>query len=388
MLFADIIGQEKIKKKLIRTVQENRISHAWLFFGPEGCGSLPLSLAYARYITCLNRNEDDSCGTCSSCRKFDRFIHPDLHFTFPINTSKRSERDNVTCEDFFPEWRDFLVRNPYGSLAQWYDHIDLDNKQGIIGNEESKRLTGKLIYKSFESDFKISIIWYPERMNDQAANRLLKLIEEPPPMTVLILAGENPDLLLPTIRSRCVNLKIPAPSAEALSDALMVRHGADRQMAERLTRITMGNYSKCLKILADNECNRFNLEKFIELMRQCYLNKSGSILKVVEDLTQLNREKQKSFLEYSLGLVRESLATHFGQPDIQYTTQDEQQFLVRFHPFINEHNAGMISDEFNKAILDIERNANGRIVLFDLALKLSSLLTSAEKNEVTGRFRI
>jgi DNA polymerase-3 subunit delta' len=374
MFFRDIIGQEALKARLIQTVRENRVSHAWLFFGPEGAGVLPMVLAFAGYILCTGRNENDACGSCVSCNKVGKFIHPDLHFVFPVNKTRSLEKDNVTSDDFIAEWRTFLLKNPYGRLTQWYDFIDLENKQGVINTEESKRLAGKLNLKSFESDYKVVIIWQPEKMNDQASNKLLKLLEEPPPLTIFLLVSEIPDQLLATVRSRCIPVKIPRISDSDLSEAIVNKHIIQKDKATDIVRLASGNYLKALELISETEDIKYNFIKFRDLMRSCFKTNIPELVKQAEELSVLTREKQKSFLEYGLRTLRESLALHFNTPGIVYITDEEQQFTPNFAPFINGNNVVPFMDELNNAIRDIERNANGRIVFLDLALKLAALL--------------
>lgn len=374
MYFRDIIGQEALKKKLLQTVSENRVSHAWLFFGPEGAGALPIALAFSRYILCTAKNADDACGTCPSCNKVNKYIHPDLHFVYPVNKTRNMDRDAVTSEDFIIDWRNFLLRNPYGRLTQWYDFIDLENKQGMINTEESKKLTAKLFLKSFESDFKVVIIWQPEKMNDQASNKLLKLIEEPPAMTIFMLVTENPEQLLGTVRSRCIPVKIPRITDPALSEALKNKHGVANEKIADLVRLSDGSYLKAQELIADTDELDYNFIKFRDLMRGCFKGSIPEMMKITDEISALTREKQKSFLEYGLRTVRESVVLHFDTPGIVFITEGEKEFTPNFAPFVNGKNVIAFSNELNKAIADIERNGNSRIVLLDMALKISELL--------------
>lgn len=374
MFFSEIIGQELLKSRLVQTVKENRVSHAWLFFGPEGTGALPLALAFAGYILCTGRGEEDSCGVCAGCNKSHKFIHPDLHFVYPVNKTRSSEKENVVSDDFVAEWRSFLAENPYGGLTQWFDWLDLENKQGIINTEESRRLAGKLGLKAFESDYKIVIIWHPEKMNDQASNKLLKLLEEPPPWTIFLLVSENPDLLLTTVRSRCVPVKVPRIKESTLVETLIRKHHLESGRAAETGRLAAGNYQKALELITDSDDTPYNFNQFRELMRSCFKKSIPELINLSDALASLTREKQKSFLEYGLGVLRESTALHFNRPEIVFIPDEEQDFMPKFAPFINGSNLAALTQELNKAIQDIERNANGRIVFLDLALKLSSLI--------------
>jgi DNA polymerase-3 subunit delta' len=374
MFFRDIIGQETLKTRLIQTVQENRVSHAWLFFGPEGSGALPLALAFAGYILCTNRTPHDACGCCAGCNKVSKYIHPDLHFVFPVNKTRILDKDSVTSDDFITNWRNFLLKNPYGRITQWYDFIDMENKQGVINTEESKRLAAKLFLKSYESDYKVVIIWHPEKMNDQAANKLLKLLEEPPALTIFILVSENPDQLLTTVRSRCISVKVPRISDNDISAHLMNSLQVPEEQAREIARLASGNYLKALELSTAGEEFTYHFEKFRDLMRICYKGSIPEMIRMTEELSALTREKQKAFLEYGLGIIRESLALHFQSADIVFMSAEEKTFTPNFAPFVHGRNVVTITDELNKAIADIERNANGRIVFLDLALKLSVLI--------------
>ena len=379
MRFHEVIGQESLKKKLAAVVEAGRIGHAWLFFGPEGSGKLALALAFARYVSCLERIGQDSCGVCSSCKKYARFIHPDLHFSFPVNKTKTVSRDHFTCEDFLAAWRGFLGTTPYGGLMDWYDMIDLDNAQGIINTDESRRIASLMAYKSYESDYKISIIWQADRMNAQAANKLLKLIEEPPPLTLFILVTENPDQILPTVRSRCIQVKIPRIRDDELMESLMRQHSLDERAAASVARMAAGNYRKAQMLMQDPDEQKTRFMKFRDLMRACYMNSIPEMAKNAEELASQNRERQKSFLEYGLSMIRENLALHYQQHEIVYLPEEELEFAMKFAPFVTGDNVLLLQEELTKACTDIERNANGRIVFLDLALKIADLLKKSEK---------
>jgi DNA polymerase III subunit delta' len=374
MFFRDIIGQEALKSRLINTVKENRVSHAWLFFGAEGTGTLPIALAFAGYILCTGRNDTDACGTCISCNKVGKYIHPDLHFVYPVNKTKSVDKESITSDDFLTDWRKFLLENPYGRLTQWYDFIDLENKQGVINTDESKRLAGKLFLKSFESDYKVVIIWHPEKMNDQASNKLLKLLEEPPAMTIFMLVSENPEQLLATVRSRCIPVKVQGIKDQDLSEALIHKHDVSKEKAADIVRLASGNYLRATELIAKSEDIQFNFLKFRDLMRSCFKGSIPELAKHADELATLNREKQKLFLEYCLRLIRESLILHYNDLGLVFLAHDEETFTPNFAPFIHGNNVVAFSEELNRAIQDIERNGNGRIIFLDLVLRMSTLI--------------
>jgi DNA polymerase III subunit delta' len=373
VFFSEIIGQSDLKKRLILSVKDRRISHAQLFFGPEGAGALPLAIAYAQYISCTGEKDGDSCGKCPSCLKYSKLVHPDLHFLFPVNNTA-SKKDDSRCDDFLPEWRAFVLQDPYARLNDWYLYIDLENKQGIIKEKESDAIAKKLFYKSFESDFKIAVIWMAEKMHEAASNKLLKLLEEPPEMTVFLLITENPEILLTTIRSRCFPVRIPLISGDDMRQALQSRNQLDALQAGTIARLAMGNYARATELLREKEEDGFQLNAFREFMLAGYQDDIEKGLKLVESLSSLTREKQKAFLDYALRIIRENAVKQFHDDNLNYMNRREEEFSVKFSKFIRGDNMAQLAEEFNKATYDIERNGNSRIVLFDLMLKAGKLL--------------
>ncbi len=345
MLFKEVIGQNKVIGQLTDAVKKGRIGHSQLFLGPDGSGTLALAIAFARYLSCTQKEGDDSCNTCASCLKYRKLIHPDLHFVFPVNKTKTKEKDNPVSDDFIAAWREAVLKNPYLSLNQWYDIIGIENKQGLINVYESKAVLNKLSLKSFESEYKIMIIWHPEKMHPYAANKLLKIIEEPPDKTIFLAATDSTDQILPTVLSRFQIVKVSK----------------------------INNNDLAANINAGEEYDN-NLERFILMMRHCYSRNIPEILKWVDDIAGTGRERQKDFLDYSLSLIRKNFLLSLNQPEKVYLTEKESEFSGRFHPFINMANAHQIADEINKAYNDIERNAFGRIVFLDLVLKIIKLI--------------
>ena len=373
MLFKDIIGQENIKQKLIQTVKEERISHAQLFLGPEGSGNLALAIAYAQYISCENRGEHDSCGTCASCKKYQKLIHPDLHFVFPVASTKSSNQKPVS-DDFIKEWRQGILNNPYIKLNQWFSIIGVENKQGSIYSQESGQIIKKMNLKTFESEYKIMIIWMPEKMNISAANKLLKMIEEPPAKTVFLLVSENAGRIIQTIHSRTQLIKIPKIDDENLSNAIKNKFNLDDNRVSDIVRLSNGNYAKAVDVINSNEENQHNFNYFITLTRLCYKADVLETVKLVNEVSKIGREKQKNFLSYSLRLMRENFILNKNKPEITYLTNDENNFSEKFNVFVNERNIMQITKEFNQAFLHIERNGNSKIIFLDLSLKLIKLL--------------
>jgi DNA polymerase-3 subunit delta' len=376
MLFSDIIGHENIKKSLAGTIKNDRAGHAYLFFGPEGSGKLPMAIAFATYLLCTSRNDHDACNSCAGCNKSKKLIHPDLHFSFPVNKTRKKDKDHQTSDDFMDDWRAFILSNPYGTIDEWYDFIELENKQGIIGIDESRLILTRLGFKPFESDSKAVIIWEADKMNGPAANTLLKIIEEPPPGTLFILTAENPDTIIPTIRSRCINLKSPGIGFEALALALHERHGLDMTKAGDIARIAGGSYSRALKLINSEGEDDPDFLAFRDLLRAAYSKDYKWMTRLCESFSSSNREKQKAFLETGLSRIRECFIRHYNEPEILYYpgTAEETDFNNKFSRYIDGSNIISVTEELNNALRDLERNGNGRIIYMDLALKISGLL--------------
>ena len=364
MQFSTIIGQEAVKTRLINSVKENRISHAQLFFGPEGTGKLALAIAYAQFINCTNRLENDSCGVCPSCKKFEKLIHPDLHFVFPVATTNTVKKDPVS-DNFLEQWRQIILQYPYMSLSQWLEHIGIENKQGSIQKNESSEILRKLNLKTYEAEYKVMIIWMPEKMNETCANKLLKIIEEPPAKTLFILITENTGQIIQTILSRTQMVKIPRIEDESMIERVRKDFNLPESEIQSLIHNANGNYNKVLKLMSFDAENHANFELFASMMRLCYTKNVLEINNLVEVLSSLGREKQKGYLEYSLKMVRENFIMNQKVDKVVYLFKDEAQFSSKFHPFIHNENISGITKELNEAHFHIERNGNPKIIFFD-----------------------
>ena len=373
MLFREVIGQESVKKRLIQSVFDNRVSHAQLFLGGEGCGKLALAIAYAQYISCENKTSDDSCGICSSCIKYNKLAHPDLHFVFPVNTNKEITKDPIS-DNFITSWRETLNKTPYISLDQWYEIIGIENKQGVISAKESNEIMKKLNLMTYESEYKIMIIWMPEKMNPSASNKMLKILEEPPGKTLFLLVSENQDQLLPTILSRTQLVKIlRIPDAE-LAKALNDKHNISHELASKISFLSEGNYIEALKLLNQAEEENYYSVTFIQWMRLCFAAKMIETLDWVENVSAIGRERQKNFLNYALQMVRESLLMNYADKSLVKLNGEELDFLVKFSPYIHGGNCISLSEELNTAYFHIERNANPKILFLDLSIRVMKLL--------------
>ncbi|GHT78485.1 DNA polymerase III subunit delta [Bacteroidia bacterium] len=372
MFFKDIIGQSETKQRLIQSVKDGFIPHARLFSGPEGSGTLPLALAYARYLHCTNRQETDACGTCASCQQFNKLFHPDLHFVFPIVNKKGSKE--AYCDDFLPEWRQFIAGNPYGNLTAWLRKIAAENAQGLIYARESNEILRKLNLKAYESDYKIMIIWLPEKMHETAANKLLKLLEEPPEKTVFLLVSVEPERIITTIRSRTQNLIVPPIADEDLAEALNKKYTLSAEDLQFIVRLAKGNYEEAIKIIDSTGENEIFLDLFIAIMRNSWKRDVKNMKTKAEEFASMGRDRQNSFLAYAQRLIRENFFYRLQIQEINYMNKKEAEFAVNFSPYVKEDNVIAFMDELALAERHIESNVNAKMVFFDLSMKIAVLL--------------
>jgi len=373
MLFNEIIGQKEIKEKLLRLVRNDRTPHALMLFGPEGTGKLALALAMAQYVACTNRQQEDACGTCPSCIKFGKLVHPDLHFVIPVMKTGNMQSPPVS-DDYAETWRAAFLADHYLTEAQWYEALGAENKQGMINVRESETIMRKLSFKPYESDYRMVVIWLPEKMNQPAANKLLKLIEEPPDKTLIIMATEQTDRILPTILSRTQLIHVPPVSDADLRDGLMKQEVQDPQLVDDVVKRAHGNVSIAFRMLRQDEAEQQNFELFTELMRLCY---SRDIIRVndwVERVAVMGRERQKQLADYSLRMLRESFILGYEQEGLTYLSAKESEFSEKFSPFIHEGNVFALAEAFTEAGNHIEANGNPRIILMDLSIRIIRLL--------------
>lgn len=391
MQFADVIGQQEIKKQLVELVQHNRLSHALLFLGKEGSGALPLALAFAQYITCTPKDsatsgpslfgdepptpnskpktKPDSCGVCPSCIKAAAYIHPDIHFSYPTVTKKAGEKPVAT--DFITEWREFIRLNAYGNLFDWIEQIkEKDNSQGKITARECDEIIRKLSLKSFESEYKVLILWMPEEL-EKEGNKLLKIIEEPPPNTLFILVAENEELVLPTIVSRCQLIRIPALETKDIEEALIIRNKTEAGIARQVASVSEGNYREALQLVQHSE------EDWQSLLRD-WLNavlKTGPIAQArwVEEISRLGREKQKQFLRYFNHLLEQAILLR-ATGDTPGAFGTERDFAERLNKIAGIEQQQAIIEELDRASYYIERNAHGKMLFHALTIKLYHII--------------
>ncbi len=371
MKFNEVIGHERIKQHLINMVKENRVSHAQLFAGPEGVGKINLALAFAQFLNCHNRKDNDSCGECPSCLKYSKLVHPDLHFVFPV--VKSTKHKNPVSDSYLTEWRQFVLENRYFNIRQWFNFLDAD-KQGLIYSQESQEIIKKLSLKTFEAKYKVMIIWLPEKMHLAASNKLLKLLEEPPEGTVFLLVSDNPNEILGTILSRAQMLRIPSLEINEISQALQSEYDLSQDECDRYAKLSVGNYVAAQEIIGQSEERGYFFEKFVSMMRLAYGRKLFDLIDWCDEINRQSKERQKNFLDFALRLIRENFMMNIQEKELLYLTPDEENFSVRFSPFINDDNVLELSEEFSLAHSHLEQNGNARIILMDLCLKVIMLL--------------
>ena len=379
MLFSDILGQEHIKSHLTKSVDKGRIAHAQLFVGPEGSGALPMALAYAQFLLCGNVRGENLGGNESCNLKFNNFSHPDLHFAFPVTTSHKVKSKPVS-NFYLEEWRQLLEQQPYGNLFDWYNLLGVDNKQGQIGVDEAHEIVKSLSLKSYEGGYKVMIIWMAEKMNTACANKLLKLIEEPPEKTVFILIAEDEEQLINTIKSRCQVLHFPLLPEETIASGLVKNFHVEKSVASKIAHQSNGNYNKaCDLIYQDSEDIQFE-KWFVVWIRSAFKakgNKSAihDLTSWSEEIAKTGRETQKKFLRFCLNYFRQALLLNYTANELVYLEPKSENFkLEKFAPFVHDNNILEISKEIQDAVYHIERNGNSKIILTDLSIKLTRLL--------------
>jgi DNA polymerase-3 subunit delta' len=379
MLFSEILGQEHIKAHLTQSVNNGRIAHAQLFVGPEGCGSLPMAIAYAQYLLC-NNVDNENTGENEVCNlKFNNLSHPDLHFAFPVATNDIIKKHPVSSH-FLTEWRELIKEQPYGNLFDWYKKIGIEKKQGQIGVDEAQEIVKSLSLKAYEGGYKVMIIWMAEKINTQAANKLLKLIEEPPNKTVFILITEDEEQIINTIKSRCQVLHFPPIPEEIIKNGLVKKYSISEDIAGKIAHQANGNFNKaCDLVYHDTEDTQFE-DWFVFWIRSAFKakgNKSAihDLISWSEDISKTGRETQKQFLQFCLNFFRQALLMNYSASELVYIEPKSEKFkLENFAPFVHGNNILDISEELQDAIYHIERNGNSKIILTDLSIKLTRLL--------------
>ena len=378
MLFNQIIGQKHIKNHLQVSAENGRIPHAQLFVGKEGSGTLPMAIAYAQFLLCHSSESAEACNL-----KCEKLQHPDLHFSFPVTTNDAVKKHPVS-NLFLEDWRDFIKEQPYGSLFNWLQHIGVENKQGNIGVDEAETVVKRLQLKSYEGGFKVMLIWMAEKMNIAAANKLLKLIEEPPNKTVFILITENEEQIINTIKSRCQALHFPVLSEQDIATALIERERCSESEAATIAQQAEGNYNKAVQLLNNDGADLVFEEWFVTWIRTAFKAKGNAsvvqqLIEWSETIAKSGRETQKRFLEYCLQFFRQALLLNYKSDDLVFMETQTGFNLSKFAPFVHGGNILDIEKELNDAMYHIERNGNAKIILLDLSMKLTRFLHKKEE---------
>ena len=379
MQFNQIIGQNYLKNHLTKSALLDRIPHAQLFVGPEGSGVLATAIAYAQFILCNNTNLENTDGNASCNLKFNTLSHPDLHFIYPTVTSPEVKTKPKSL-DFLADWRKFLIENPYGSLFDWYEVLDVKNKQGEIRVEDAQEILKSLSLKAYEGGYKVMIIWMADKMNNRASNKLLKFLEEPTDKTVFILISENEEDIIQTIRSRCQVLHFPALSEIDIKNALMNNQNIDIVKAQKIAHQAQGNYNLALQLVNDVQEDILFEEWFVTWVRAAFKAKGNAaaiqdLILWSEQIASLGRETQKKFLNFCINMFRQAMLLNYETPQLVYIETTVEKFsLEKFAPFVNGNNINDIFKELSDAIYHIERNGNAKIILTDLSIKLTRLI--------------
>lgn len=377
-MFDNIIGQKEYIASLRTAIDNNRLPHALLISGNEGTGGLALAYAAAQYLICPHRHDGDACGQCPQCLQLGKLQHPDVHFVFPV-VRKKNQKEAPISLDYMSEWRNAFLNNHYLTLNEWTTTSGEENKQAGIFVAEANNIIKTLSVKPFESDYRVMIIWLPEKMNEETANKLLKIIEEPNDMTHFFFVSQEPERIIGTIQSRVQRINLPPIADVDIQQALVSRFDCPQDKAIDYARMSHGSYVEALKLLNDDEERSFYFTKFCEMMRLSYAKKLFDMKEWSEEMSGIGRERQKAYLQYAQQMIRENFIMNFNTPSLNYLNENERTFSSRFHAFVNHNNVAGIMDELALAEKDIMQNVNAKMVFFDLSLKLIMLLKSANK---------
>ena len=381
MLFSSLLGHDHLISHLTKTADAGRIPHAQLFVGPEGCGTLAVAIAYAQFILCQNQGSENNTGNAACNLKFETISHPDLHFIFPTITTEEV-KSKPKSSDFSAEWRQFVNQNPYGSLFDWYQVLGVQNKQGEIRVTDAQEIVKSLSLKAYEGGYKITIIWMADKMNIEASNKLLKLLEEPSDKTLFILISDNEEAIIQTIRSRCQVLNFNALPEKIIEDALVSRENIEPRSAKKLAHQAQGDYNKALKLLQENNEEDLFEKWFVDWVRAAFRAKGNAaaiqdLLSWSEQIAGLGREAQKKYLNYCIELFRQALLLNYQTTSLVYVEPKIENFkLENFAPFVNHSNIEAIFTALSEASYHIERNGNAKLILTDLSIKLTRLIHS------------
>jgi DNA polymerase III subunit delta' len=373
MRFQDIIGLEEVKRKLIEAVRSDHVAHAQLFLGAEGSANLAMALAFANFLNCENRLEDDACGVCASCTKNAKHIHPDLHFVFPTAATLKIKREDATSEKFLKEWRDYLLKTPYGNLSDWSFHFGWENKQLIIPRQESRNIITNLSLKAFEGKFKVMLIWLPELMNGNAANGILKVLEEPPAKTIFLMVSNDENKLLTTIRSRVQLLKIPSFSDENIQTKLR-QEGLDDAKTQEIAYLAEGNMREALSLVAGGQ--NLGSDQFKQWMRFCFTFDFQSLVKMADEFQSGGKEFQKALLNSGRKVMRDTLIHQYAIDELERIPETEKGFVANFSKVFSTEKIAEVVPKIEEANYHIERNANPKILFLDLSIAIAQIARS------------
>ncbi len=371
MRFSDIHGLEATKKQLVAIAQRNRVAHAQLFSGIEGSALLPMALAYATYLNCTNPSATDACGVCDSCSKCLKYIHPDVHFIFPVSGTEDVKVKDALSKVFLPSWRKFLLDNPYGNLNDWAMVFGGENKQLTIYTKESREIIDALSLTAFEGKYKIMLIWTPELMHPNAANSILKILEEPSGNTVFLLVSPDKERLLGTIRSRTQLILIPPFTDDELLHILVNQNEVEREKAKHLVQLSGGSLRTALNLGEDTDLNLHTM--FIDWMRNCFGNRFGEAAADAEKFYALTKSAQKTLLLYGLEILRESLVAGYDDNKLLRVNGVEKEFVVNFSKTLSTDIIKQVSDKLSEAHYHLERNANAKMIFMNLSILISRL---------------
>lgn len=369
MKFADISGLNDVKERLIDAVNNNHIAHAQLFLSKNGGSNLPLALAYATYLNCEQPINNDSCGTCSSCSKNSKYVHPDAHFVFPVSATKNITGKDVISTNYLTDWRNFLIENPYRSINEWANIYGGENKQANISKEESRQVIRSLSLKAFEGKYKVMIIWLPEFMNAASANGILKILEEPPERTVFLLVCNDDEKLLTTILSRTQIVKIRSLADDEMSNLLIDKFAVDQNKASHIAYLANGDVNEAFSML-DSEENE-SQSMFKEWMRMCFKKDLGAMVSMAEDFHKMNKIDQKNLLQYGMSTMREALITNLEVHEVVKVTGEEKAFVENFGKVLDTDKVIDVTEQLNNAMYHLERNASPKITFLDLSLHIA-----------------
>lgn len=387
MRFSEIYGQLQVKNYLVNTVKNSRVSHAQLFLGAEGSGKLALAIAYAQFISCTNKQyyehgsplAGDSCGVCPSCKKYNELIHPDIHFFYPVTTTK-DVKSKPKSSDFIKTWREILISNDFNiSLNDWYDAIGVENKQGIINAEDCEEIIKKLSLKAYESEYKVIILWMVEKLYHAAAPKILKILEEPPDKTLFLLVAENHEQIINTILSRTQMVKIPRLSHKDITNTLIEKYHAGEIDARKIANVADGNlvFAKALLHEVDENGYYFNmLQKWFRISFRMNNEDVFELNRFIEEASKIGRENQKILLNYALKITRNTSLKNHGNDKLIRMTEEEIGFIQNFSKVLTAERISGFAEEFNKAVYHIERNANPKVLFMDMTFRLNQIMHS------------